>query len=120
MAEDNPKGTATAIAIAEVKNVPFSSGQMPKWASANSGVHRVSRKNWAKDTSWKKPKVSWKMIQTIPKVVATDTKAQANKTALIIFSGTSSEDFLSKESSAAKRESSKELGVRVMSLRFPP
>jgi hypothetical protein len=56
MAEDNPKGTATAIAIAEVKNVPFSSGQMPKWASANRGVHRVSRKTGLRTLLGKNPK----------------------------------------------------------------
>jgi hypothetical protein len=56
MAEDNPKGTATAIAIAEVKNVPFSSGQMPKWGSANRESIGYPEKTGLKKLLGKNPK----------------------------------------------------------------
>jgi hypothetical protein len=44
----------------------------------------------------------------MPKVVTTDTRAQANKIVPIIFSGTSSEARLRRESPLANKESSKE------------
>ena len=43
-------GSATAIAINEVSNVPESSGKIPKCFSVNNGVHYVSVKKSTIDT----------------------------------------------------------------------
>ncbi len=42
-----PSGIATASATAEETSVPDSSTPIPKWASANSGVHCVSNRKSA-------------------------------------------------------------------------
>ena len=54
----NPRGSATISAIAVVKSVPATSGRMPNFGSAKSGVHCLSVKNSFNETSLKKPNAS--------------------------------------------------------------
>ncbi len=70
---------ATATAMAVVSSVPESSGQMPKCFWAKSGVHWVSPKNCASDTSRKKPAVSLNSTPMMPTVVRIETTAQSRK-----------------------------------------
>ena len=65
--------------MAEVSIVPAMSGQMPKCLSRKSGVHWVSRKNWANETILKKPIVSKMSTPTIPAVVRIETTPQARR-----------------------------------------
>ena len=46
------------MAMRVVRKVPETRGQMPKCLSLNSGVHSVSPKNWANETSRKNPTLS--------------------------------------------------------------
>src|SRR3989338_1824798 len=79
-------GMATSMAMMDVRNVPQTSGQIPKCFSANRGVHWVSKKNFSGETSRKKPTVSKIKTYIMPAVVKIDRLAQRNRRMCIIFS----------------------------------
>ena len=86
MAMVNPIGSATAMAIAAVKNVPETNAKIPKCFSLNKGVHLVSVKNSNKDTLLKKEMLSNKSTAIIPIVVNMVIEAQSFKMSSINFS----------------------------------
>lgn len=75
---DKPTGSATAIAIKEVRSVPLKSGKIPKCFSVNKGVHWVSVKKSKIETSLKKRIASKANTKMIPKVTAIVIKALEN------------------------------------------
>src|SRR5215217_2802000 len=73
MAARRPTGSAKAMAMAVVSNVPLMSTMMPKEGLAKEAAQRVEVKNSTMETSWKKFMVSKNKTKTIPKVVNTET-----------------------------------------------
>ena len=88
----NPIGNATAIAMAEVKNVPDTRDNIPKCFSLNKGVHWVSVKNSKMGTFLKKEMLSNNNTTMIPMVVKMVIEAQSFKLNSIIFSLTFIDD----------------------------
>ena len=82
-------GSATAIAINEVSNVPESSGKIPKCFSVNNGVHYVSVKKSTIDTYLKNWTASIESTNIIPTVIAIVIKELARR----VLSMTSSFSF---------------------------
>ena len=79
-AEPRPSGTATRIAIPVIRKVPFRSGQIPNWGSANRGVHLPSVKK-SKPTSLKKGIDSLSRATRIPTVVRIEITAARKRSA---------------------------------------
>src|SRR5688500_5226532 len=79
MAASKPSGNATKSAIADVRKVPLTSGQMPKCFSANKGVHCTSATRAQGDTTRKNSKLSNASTATMPTVVSTLTSAQVSR-----------------------------------------
>src|SRR5215216_4023306 len=77
MAASSPTGSATAMAIAVVSNVPQISTMMPNWGLTNAADHVVAVKKSTMETSRKKFIVSKSKTKTIPKVVDTEIYAHA-------------------------------------------
>ena len=82
----NPIGSATAIAIDAVKNVPETKAKIPKCFSLNKGVHRVSVKNSKIETSLKNEILSNNSTAIMPIVVNMVIEAHSFKMSSIIFS----------------------------------
>lgn len=74
-----PIGSATAIAMKEVRSVPLKSGRIPKCFSANSGVHSLSVRKETKETSLKKTMDSEIRTHSIAIVVKTDIVEQSTR-----------------------------------------
>src|SRR3990172_12631595 len=79
MALTRRMGSATATAMAVVRNVPANKGRTPKCFSVKSGVHWVSVRKSIMETSLKNSKVSKKSTATIPKVIKTEKRGPKKK-----------------------------------------
>src|SRR5919106_1927423 len=80
MTEPRPKGMHTTSAQNVVVSVAVISGSTPNWASAKSGDHSVPVKKSPIGISPKNSIVGSARATTIPTVVATDRRAQRNRT----------------------------------------
>src|SRR5215218_8281890 len=83
IAASSPTGSATAMAIAVVSNVPAISTMMPNWGLTNAADHVVAVRKSTMETSRKKFIVSKSKTKTIPKVVNTEIYAHAANTPFI-------------------------------------
>ena len=73
MAGKPPTGSATAMAMSVVSNVPLMSTMMPNWGLAKAADQVVEVRNPTIETSRKNAIVSKIRTKMIPKVVRTET-----------------------------------------------